>query len=76
MPLPSQVGNKFHVHTDPVPASGECGALATGGHFDPAGANYSSGNVRPAQPCHSSPLALISYHNPNPNSGASAVRVR
>ena len=48
------------MHTDPVPPSGECGARATGGHFDPAGANYSSGNVRPAHSPVTLPLALIS----------------
>lgn len=31
-------GNKWHVHAYPVPGSGDC--LGTGGHFDPAGADY------------------------------------
>ena len=58
-----EAGNKWHVHVDPVPASGQCSSLATGGHFDPAGANYSSGEVSPPPSIRPSPntltLALI-----------------
>ena len=38
-------GNKWHVHAYPVPGSGDC--MGTGGHFDPAGADYAGSEAPP-----------------------------
>merc|ERR1740139_1775557 len=43
--LEASPGNKWHVHVDPVVTAGDC--LATGGHYDPLGANYSENDDAP-----------------------------
>ena len=43
--LEAAPGNKWHVHVDPVVTAGDC--LATGGHFDPLGANYADNAAPP-----------------------------
>ena len=43
--LEAAPGNKWHVHVDPVVNPGGC--LATGGHFDPLGANYADNAAPP-----------------------------
>ena len=40
-----EAGNKWHVHSYPVPGSGDC--MGTGGHFDPAGADYTGSEAPP-----------------------------